>query len=83
MASPHNLVLYEPPRLPQVHYFGGRDYRPLLQALTGDVGARVIVHHKGDPPAPAGFQYEHFSCGRNQNWHYDAAKVFICNARSR
>lgn len=66
-----------------VHFFGGRDYLPLLRALTMPLGVRVIVHHKGRQPTLACFEYELFAGDRNQNWHYDAAAAFIHTARSR
>jgi len=60
-----------------VHFFGGRDYLPLFHALTQNLAAKVIVHHKGSPPWYEGFTYKVFSCERNQNWHYEAAEAFI------
>ena len=60
-----------------VHFFGGRDYVPLFHALTQNLAAKVIVHHKGNAPSCKCFTYEVFSCERNQNWHYDAAEAFI------
>jgi len=66
-----------------VHFFGGRDSLPLLQALTGHLGLRVVVHHKGDRPSPSCFAYEPFACDRNQNWHYVAAEAFIRTAKPK
>jgi hypothetical protein len=60
-----------------IHFFGGRDYLPLLRALTTGLAAKIVVHHKGSPPAYSGFTYEAFCCNRNQNWHYAAADAFI------
>jgi hypothetical protein len=47
------------------HFFGGRDYLPLLRALSTPLGVRVILHHKGRRPTPACFEYELFASDRN------------------
>jgi hypothetical protein len=66
-----------------VHFFGGRDYLPMFHALTRNVAAKLIVHHKGSPPLYEGFSYELFSCDRNQNWHYGAAEAFIMSKQTK
>jgi len=62
-----------------IHFFGGRDYLPLLHSLTRrNLAAKIIVHYKGNQPSHEGFiNYEPFSCERNQNWHYEAVKAFL------
>jgi hypothetical protein len=61
-----------------IHFFGGKDYRPMLYSLLASLPGRKIVHYKGDFDLRDGFEYaEYNGPEKNRTWHYRAAREFM------
>jgi hypothetical protein len=62
-----------------IHFFGGKDYRPLFYDLVTSLPGKKIVHYKGDAEKlPPGFEpLEYKGPEKNRTWHYRAAKEFL------
>lgn len=62
-----------------IHFFGGKDYRPLFYALVTTLPGKKIVHYKGNvEECRDGFEYaEYKGPEKNRTWHYRAAKEFL------
>ena len=66
-----------------IHFFGGKDYRPLFYALVTTLPGKKIVHYKGSVERRDGFEYaEYKGPEKNRTWHYRAAKEFLAEQAS-
>ena len=59
-------------------FFGGKDYLPLLCALTNDMRTVKTLFYNSDrvPPAP-GWTLKRFATSTRTNWHYECATAFL------
>src|SRR5262249_16040670 len=66
-----------------IHFFAGKNYRPLYYALMTTLPGKKIVHYKGNLERRDGFQYaEYEGPEKNRTWHYRAAKEFLAQRAS-
>lgn len=66
-----------------IHFFGGKDYRPLFYALVTTLPGKKIVYYKGNVERRHGFEYaEYKGPEKNRTWHYRAAKDFLAQRAS-
>lgn len=62
----------------EIVFFGGKDYLPLLCALTAQTPNRKTIFYSAvQAPRAPGWNLERFETKTRTNWHYECARAFL------